>query len=143
MWPPFGRRWVTARVATGTSSTSRVYRFVAEVSHRTALSRPELPTVGAIGSHNLPASLTRILGRAELIPVIANQISERRFVSIVGPGGIGKTTIALAIANTLTSSYQDGCRFLDLAPLSDPRLVPSALAVLLGVGTNSDDPYPV
>ena len=102
----------------------------------------DLPTVAVTGSHNLPTPLTRILGRAELISVIANQISERRFVSIVGPGGIGKTTIAPAIANTLTSSYRNGCRFLDLAPLSDPRLVPSAVAVLLGVGANSDNPIP-
>jgi predicted ATPase len=120
----------------------RGYRFVAEVSHRTAPLRREVPAGAATGSHNLPASLTRILGRAELIPAIANQIAMRRFVSIVGPGGIGKTTIALAIADRLTSSYRDGCRFLDLAPLSDPALVPSALAVLLGVGANSDDPVP-
>lgn len=72
--------------------TGRGYRFVAEVSHRMAPLRAEVPPVAATGSHNLPASLTRILGRAELIPAIANQISERRFVSIVGPGGIGKTT---------------------------------------------------
>lgn len=120
----------------------RGYRFVAEVSHRTAHFRTDSPAVAVTVSHNLPAPLTRILGRAELIPSIAKQISERRFVSIVGPGGIGKTTIALAIANTLTASYREGCRFLDLAPLSDPKLVPSALAVLLGVGTNSDDPVP-
>jgi predicted ATPase/DNA-binding winged helix-turn-helix (wHTH) protein len=124
------------------NTPGRGYRFVAAVSHRTAPFRPGLSMVAANASHNLPASLTRLVGRAELIPMIANQISERRFVSIVGPGGIGKTTIALAIANTVTSSYRDGCRFLDLAPLTDPTLLPSALSVLLGVGANSEDPVP-
>ncbi|HEY3938421.1 MAG TPA: winged helix-turn-helix domain-containing protein, partial [Bryobacteraceae bacterium] len=80
------------------NTPGRGYRFVAAVSHRTAPFRPGLSMVAANASHNLPASLTRLVGRAELIPMIANQISERRFVSIVGPGGIGKTTIALAIA---------------------------------------------
>ena len=120
----------------------RGYRFVAPVSHRTAPARTGLPAAAAGGSHNLPMPLTRMLGRAELVPAIASQISERRFVSIVGPGGIGKTTIALAIANALTSSYRDGCRFLDLAPLNDPKLVPSALAVLLGIGAHSDNLIP-
>jgi len=120
----------------------RGYRFVAAVSRQTSPPRTDDPTVAATGSHNLPASLTRMIGRAETVPAIANQISQRRFVSIVGPGGIGKTTIALAVASALTSSYRDGCRILDLAPLSDPRLVPSALAVLLGVGAHSNDPIP-
>lgn len=120
----------------------RGYRFVAVVSPRNAPLRAALPAVGLNGSHNLPSSLTRILGRAEQIRAIAQQISERRFVSIVGPGGIGKTTLALAIANTLTSVYRDGCWFLDLAPMSDPKLIASALAVLLGVAANSGDPIP-
>lgn len=105
-------------------------------------SQTDLPSVAATGTHNLPTPLTRMIGRAENVSAIATQISQSRFVSIVGPGGIGKTTIALAIASTLTSSYRDGCRFLDLAPLSDPRLVPSALAVLFGIGAHSDNPIP-
>ncbi len=120
----------------------RGYRFVAAVSHRTVPSRTDLLVVPAISSRNLPTPLTRMIGRAEMVSAIARQISERRFVSIVGPGGIGKTTIALAIANTVTSSYRDGCRFLDLAPLSDPKLAPSALAVLLGVGAHSVNVIP-
>jgi predicted ATPase len=54
-------------------------------------------------------------------------------VTIVGAGGIGKTTVALAVAETLIPSFEDGVWFVDLAPLGDPRLVPSMLATALGV----------
>ncbi len=120
----------------------RGYRFVAAVSRQS--SPPEMggSAITVTGAHNLPVSLTRMIGRAETAQAISNQILQRRFVSIVGPGGVGKTTIASAIASSLTNSYRDGCRFLDLAPLSDPRLVPSALAVLLGVGAHSHDLIP-
>lgn len=120
----------------------RGYRFVAAISDRSAPGQISPQTIAATASQNLPMSLTRLFGRADMVSAIASQISQRRFVSIVGPGGIGKTTIALAIAHTLTPSYPDGCRFLDLAPLSDHRLVPSALAVLLGIGVQSDNLIP-
>ena len=60
----------------------------------------------------------------------------------MGPGGIGKTSVALAIAESLPNYFKDGIRFVDLAPLSDPALVPSALAALVGFGVRSDNPLP-
>ena len=67
---------------------------------------------------------------------------QRRFITLVGPGGIGKTTVALAVADRSTASYPDGVRFVDLAPLTDPLLVPSALAFVLGSAIRSDSPIP-
>ena len=83
-----------------------------------------------------------MFGRDELAVAIAAQVSQRRFVSIVGAGGIGKTTIALAIADAVGASCRDGCAFLDLAPLNDSRLVPSALAMILGIGANTENLLP-
>jgi predicted ATPase len=54
-------------------------------------------------------------------------------VTVVGPGGIGKTTLALAAAEALSATYADGVAFLDLAPIGDPALLPGALASVLGV----------
>jgi predicted ATPase/DNA-binding winged helix-turn-helix (wHTH) protein len=87
--------------------------------------------------NDLPAPLSRMVGRAEVVQSIADQLQKHRFVTIVGPGGIGKTTVALAVANGLIAAFADGVRFVDLAPLSDALLVPSALAAALGVSPRS------
>ena len=118
--------------------SGRGYRFVAAVSRSEAPpTAPRLSTAARLT--NLPAALTRVIGRAEVVGAITALISQRRFVTIVGPGGIGKTTVALAIAEAAVA-YQDGKIFADLAPLSDPLLLPSSLASLLGVAVHSEEP---
>src|SRR4029077_5718197 len=66
----------------------------------------------------------------------------RRLITIAGPGGIGKTTVALAVAEALIPACEHGVWLVDLAPLSDPRLVPSALAAVLSLEIRSDNPLP-
>ena len=73
---------------------------------------------------------------------LASRLSSERLVTIVGPGGIGKTTVALAVAERLIASYEDGVWLVDLAPLGDPRLVPSAVATVLGLGIRTENPLP-
>ncbi len=87
----------------------------------------------ALSSHRTP-----VLGRSAAIEHITNEVQHHRFVTIVGPGGIGKTTVALAAADRLKSTMPDGIHFIDLAPLTDPSLVPSALASALGVAVRSE-----
>src|SRR5207248_4923233 len=83
---------------------------------------------------NLPASLTSLVGRkAEIAQVQALLRSPARLVTLVGPGGIGKTRLALEAAGGLGDAFQDGVCFVPLAAISDPALVPSALAQTLGV----------
>jgi predicted ATPase len=67
-------------------------------------------------------------------------LPQRRFITVVGPGGIGKTTVALAVAHGLIAPYRDGVWFVDLAPLADPLLVPSALAFVFGLAVRSENP---
>jgi predicted ATPase len=74
--------------------------------------------------------------------MVSSRLQRGRFVTIVGSAGIGKTTVGIAVADNLLASYQDGARFVDLAPLKDPRLVPSAVASVLGVAVRSENPYP-
>ena len=69
--------------------------------------------------HNLPALLTRVLGRADAIEAVALQVPMRRCVTIAGPGGIGKTTVAIAAAEKLLAVYDDGVWFIDLAVVTD------------------------
>jgi predicted ATPase/DNA-binding winged helix-turn-helix (wHTH) protein len=98
------------------------------------------PAPPAEAARHLPASITRVIGRSESVDAIASQLVRRRFVTVVGPGGIGKTTVALAVAAHLVDSYQHRVCFVELASLSDPRLIPGALASVLGLATLGDQP---
>ena len=117
----------------------RGYRFVAPVARSTEpVTRGEL---GA-GAQELPVRLVRTVGRAEVVAAIGSRLQRRRFLTIVGPAGIGKTTVALAVAEALSASYEHGAAYLDLAASSDARLAPSALAAALGLASISEDPVP-
>jgi predicted ATPase/DNA-binding winged helix-turn-helix (wHTH) protein len=120
----------------------RGYQFVAAVTHPHHASSA-IPLVSAPArSNNLPASLTRLVGRHDVVRMLAAQLPSRRFMTIVGPGGIGKTAVALAVADELASGYPDAVGFVDLAPLADPRLVTSTVASALGLPVHSGDPMP-
>jgi len=117
----------------------RGYRFAAPVAR--SRSNTAQPSVAA-QTHNFPDRLTRPIGRTDMVAMIASRLQRGRFITITGSAGIGKTTVALAVADKLLASYRDGARFVDLAPLNDSQLVPSALASVLGVAVRSENPYP-
>src|SRR5208337_4456177 len=120
----------------------RGYSFVAPVTH-SETPHPPAPQTADIGhAHNLPAQLTRIIGRDDTVRTLALRLPRQRFLTVVGPGGIGKTSVALAVAEALIPAYDHGVWLIDLAPLSDPRLVPSVLAAVLGLEIRSEDPLP-
>jgi predicted ATPase len=81
-----------------------------------------------------------MLGRDDIVAALVAQLPERRFITITGPGGIGKTTVALAAAQELAALYPHGAAFADLARISDPLLVPSVIASSLGLAIDSEDP---
>lgn len=114
----------------------RGYRFVAPVAAE------ENSDVGAaVGlstrASNLPTATTRIVGRQPVIDAIHVELSETRILSIVGPGGIGKTTVALAAAERELANHRDGVWLVDLSPLTDPALVPNAIATAIGLTAHS------
>ena len=101
----------------------------------------ELPeNVNSDAPHNLPAPLTQIVGRSDAIELLSKSFASHRLITVIGPGGIGKTTIALALARRSLARFADGARFVDFSSLSDPQLVASALASALGIGVVSQDP---
>src|ERR1700730_4097433 len=117
----------------------RGYCFIAPVTREQR--QPAIaPTNGAAGRGNLPAPLTRIVGRDDIIAALVAQLAQRRFLTIVGPGGIGKTTVAIAVAETVSASYRDGIWFVGLASLPDSDLVTSALSTVLGVSLLGANP---
>jgi predicted ATPase len=84
-----------------------------------------------------------MIGRDADVLAVAEHLSARRFVTLRGPGGIGKTTVAVTVAHELGSQFRDGVRFLELASLKDPHLVVSAAASALGLVVPVEDPTPL
>jgi len=124
------------------TTPGRGYSFVAPLRLAAELTPAPLQVAISSRSHNLPALLTRLIGRADDVGKLAAQLPQQRLITIVGPGGIGKTTVALDVAEGLLAAYKDGVWLIDLAPLADPRLVPSALAAVLGLAVRSENPLP-
>ncbi len=119
--------------------SGRGYSFVAPVTREQQQPATAPPDRAVVGG-NLPVLLTRIVGRDDIIAALAAQLTHRRFLTIVGPGGIGKTTVALAVAERLSASYDDGAWFVGLASLPDPDLVASALSTVLGISLPGANP---
>src|SRR5262249_20672863 len=97
------------------SYPGRGYCFVAPIGRQESSSPPIASANQGGAQHNLPPLLTRPIGRADAIAALVRQLSKHRLVTVVGPGGIGKTTVALATAETLLTAYPHGVRFVDLA----------------------------
>ncbi len=118
----------------------RGYRFIAAIRHEDEASEPLVAGTPSIG--NLPAPLARMVGRSAAMDAVAANFAAHRIVSIVGPGGIGKTTVAVAVAGQVALRLADGVCFVELASLKDPALVPTALGTALGLPINTADATP-
>jgi predicted ATPase/DNA-binding winged helix-turn-helix (wHTH) protein len=120
----------------------RGYCFVAPVS-RSAGQRGDTPIVASIFPHaNLPSRQSRVVGRDEDILKLSAQLNASRFVTIVGAGGVGKTTVAIAVGHHLLDDFSGASLFVDLGMLSDPGLVTAGMASMLGLSVQSNDATP-
>jgi predicted ATPase/DNA-binding XRE family transcriptional regulator len=107
--------------------------------------RPYRPREGARSTlppkHNLPAQLSSFVGREDALAEVGALIARQRLVTLTGTGGMGKTRLALRVAERIVGSWSDGVWFVDLASLDDPARVAERAATVLGVA--GIDPRPI
>ncbi|MEH2488549.1 ATP-binding protein [Bradyrhizobium sp. AZCC 2230] len=119
----------------------RGYCFVAPVSHLTTRSTTAEENADAELSTKLPLPLARMVGRDEVVRAVSEQLIMGRFVSIVGPGGIGKTTVAISVAHLLLRGFRGAAVFIDLSALTNPQLVLATVGSALGFMVQAHDPF--
>ena len=116
----------------------RGYSFIAEVSHSTIETRSET----ASARYNLPKPPDFIVGRDETTAEVCHALKGRRFLTLVGPGGIGKTTVALSAAWALLDEFKGEVCFVELSPLGQPSLLTATVASSFGLPVHTADPIP-
>lgn len=134
-----------------TNVSGRGYCFVAPVvsamdsgaPHRIVEIRSVVvPHPETATANGLPRLHERIIGRDDAIEQASRELIDKRFVTLHGPGGIGKTTVAVAIAHQQLSAFKGHAHFLDLGTISEPDLVASTLASSLGLTAVMKDSTP-
>jgi predicted ATPase/DNA-binding winged helix-turn-helix (wHTH) protein len=117
----------------------RGYCFVAPVT-RAVGAAPRLPA-NADAAGNLPAMIARPLGRADALATLTHLLAKHRLITIVGAGGIGKSTVALAVANQMRDGgASHEMYFVDLAAVVVPSMLAAAIASAIGVSVLTEDP---
>jgi DNA-binding winged helix-turn-helix (wHTH) protein len=127
-----GRRYIT-------NVPGRGYSFIVPV---TSLSSPTSRDINPSSRSRLPVRLMRMLGRREALAAIQMKLNEQKFVTIVGPGGIGKTTAAVAAAYEMSSSFNGQIYFVDLSALGGASFVAPAVTAALGVSVQTNNVVP-
>jgi predicted ATPase/DNA-binding winged helix-turn-helix (wHTH) protein len=127
----FGNRYIT-------NVKGRGYSFVGTVEHlaRSAASRNDKSRQQG----RLPSRPLMLIGREAVVGTVNDKLRAERFVTLLGPGGIGKTTIALAVGRAATEEFGGNVYFADLESLTDWRHVTAAVATSLGLALKSKDP---
>ncbi|MFT3957206.1 MAG: adenylate/guanylate cyclase domain-containing protein [Piscinibacter sp.] len=120
--------------ASGTAATEGL--AAAPPQAATTAPAPEAPKLQT----NLPATLPHLVGRSEDLAALNELVARHRLVSIIGAGGMGKTTVALHLTAGRQHAHRHGVCWVELATVADPEALPSAIAAAIGVRTGTGDP---
>ena len=106
------------------------------------LLRQDFPALRSLEAtpNNLPQQVTSFIGRERELVEIGRLLKKTRLVTLLGVGGLGKTRLSLQVAADVMDDFPDGVWLVELAPFADPRLVPQAVASVLGVKEEAGRP---
>ena len=121
---PGGEQWIE-------TLSRRGYRFVGPLSR--VAGRTPGDAVDEEPRSKLPEPLTSFVGRVRELTELRTLLAQHRLVTLTGPGGVGKTRLALEAATRTRDNFPDGTWFVDLAPVGNPTFVPKAIAQALGL----------
>ncbi len=93
-----------------------------------------------IKNHNLPVKLTSFIGRQRELIEVQKKLNEARLLTLIGPGGTGKTRLSIQLGGEQLALYPDGVWMIELAPLADPSLITQTIASVLGLRESPDRP---
>ncbi len=121
-----------------TSVPGRGYKLIAPTSKQAVPSVREghQPPQSA---PRLPRAVQNMVGREDEVRAISANLLAQRFVNIVGPGGVGKTTVALSVAHALRSAFDGAVHFVDFSPVGEPHLLAAAIATAVGLTADLPD----
>jgi predicted ATPase/DNA-binding winged helix-turn-helix (wHTH) protein len=126
-----------------TNIPSRGYCFVAPVQRISAappVVAVAVQTPSPMAAPVLPHRLERMIGREDVLQEVSQRLLSERFITLRGPGGIGKSTVAIALAHDLSAQFDGQVRFLDFSMVKDAALVAGTIAWALGLVVHHSDP---
>jgi predicted ATPase/DNA-binding winged helix-turn-helix (wHTH) protein len=118
----------------------RGYCFVAPFAQAASQTVPAAADI--MLPRSLPAQLSKMVGREEVVEKISNGLTLYRFMTLVGPGGIGKTAVAVTVGHRRSADFDGRVFFVDFGPLRDASHVPTTIAAVLGLTVSAEDPTP-
>jgi predicted ATPase/DNA-binding CsgD family transcriptional regulator len=133
-------KWYNRQIYSKLGVGSRTQAIAHAAGLRLPASPASGPELGRAPRYHLPAQTALFVGRSHEIAEITRLLGASRLLTLTGPGGMGKTRLALRVAAESAGTFADGACFVDLAPLADHTLVAKAIAGALGVQEHTEEP---
>ncbi|ETI63075.1 transcriptional regulator [Sphingobium sp. C100] len=135
-----GARYIATQVGVGYAFVAPVERLASVAQAAVAPNAGEIAIKTTASANNLPPRLPHLFGRERDISLLKERLAAVRLLTIVGPAGVGKTSLAVESGHQVADDFDGRVAFVDFSMLENPAIVPSMIAGAMGVAAQSDDP---